>query len=158
MRPEILHALQNDFLIDLTTFGRNTGRPHTIECRFMYENGKVYVSGFPGKRDWLANVTKNPKVFIRLKQSIDVAIAAEGRVVTSEKERRPLLARYMEFWTPINPVEKALRFVVISLTKFWVKTRLPLWGPMLPISRIMKKMPLVEFTLLEEVAQSKLTQ
>ena len=151
IRPEILHALSQDELIELTTYGRKTGQPHIIECRFMYAGDKVYVSGFPGKRDWVANIKNNPKALIHIKQSAEAMIQAEGRVVTREKERRSFLVRYMEFWSPINPIEKLVRFFVINSAKVWIRLGLSMWGPMWPIGRIMKRMPLVEFTLLQEV-------
>ena len=51
MDSAIEHALTSDGLIDITTVGRKTGNPKTIEIAFHNFDGDLYISGFPGKRD-----------------------------------------------------------------------------------------------------------
>jgi hypothetical protein len=54
MDPSIQRALEHDQLIDVTTNGRKSGRPHRIEITFHHLDGVLYISGLPGKRDWFA--------------------------------------------------------------------------------------------------------
>ncbi|MEX2322330.1 MAG: nitroreductase/quinone reductase family protein [Acidimicrobiia bacterium] len=50
--------------IDLTTYGRRSGLPRRIEIWWFHVDGRFIVTGTPGKRDWLANVTARPEVII----------------------------------------------------------------------------------------------
>jgi hypothetical protein len=68
--PAIEHALGQDRIIDITTTGRKSGRPHRIEIMFHYLEGAVYISGLPGRRDWYANHLQNPEMVFHLKQSV----------------------------------------------------------------------------------------
>jgi len=48
--------------IRLTTRGRKTGKPHTVELWFAVDNGKVYVSHEGKETDWMTNIKKNGEV------------------------------------------------------------------------------------------------
>lgn len=50
--------------IDMTTFGRMSGRPSRIEIWWFRFEDRFIITGTPGKRDWLANVSANPRVLI----------------------------------------------------------------------------------------------
>lgn len=50
--------------IDLTTFGRRSGRPARIEIWWFYVDGRFVITGTPGPRDWYANILANPAVVI----------------------------------------------------------------------------------------------
>ncbi len=52
--------------IDLTTFGRKSGKPRRIEIWWFHVNGRFIITGTPGSRDWLANVKANPAVVIHV--------------------------------------------------------------------------------------------
>jgi len=52
--------------IDLTTIGRKSGMPRTIEIWWFHVGGRFVITGTPGKRDWLANVLANPNVTIHV--------------------------------------------------------------------------------------------
>jgi len=51
------------FVGELTTVGRKTGTPRTVELRFVYLEGKFYASSarVNGKH-WCQNMLKNPAV------------------------------------------------------------------------------------------------
>jgi len=53
---------------NLTTIGRKTGKPRTVELRFLYFNGNFYAtsSKVEGKH-WCQNMIKNPVVEIKAK-------------------------------------------------------------------------------------------
>lgn len=50
--------------IELTTFGRRTGLPRSVEIWWFHVGGRFIITGTPGRRDWLANVRANPRVVI----------------------------------------------------------------------------------------------
>lgn len=60
MDAAIQQALDSDRAIDITTIGRTSGQPHWIEIWFHTIDGKLYITGLPGRRDWYANMGANP--------------------------------------------------------------------------------------------------
>jgi deazaflavin-dependent oxidoreductase (nitroreductase family) len=51
----------------ITTTGRNSGKPHTIEIWFALHAGRVYVlSGGGEQSDWVRNIRTNPTVGLRI--------------------------------------------------------------------------------------------
>ena len=60
-------ALKNKaiFVGELTTVGRKTGKPRTVELRFVHTDGKFYASsGRIAGKHWCQNLLKNPAVEI----------------------------------------------------------------------------------------------
>ena len=54
-------------VIHLTTVGRVTGRPHTIEIWFAQHGSTLYMLAGGGTRsDWVRNLTRTPGVRIRV--------------------------------------------------------------------------------------------
>jgi deazaflavin-dependent oxidoreductase (nitroreductase family) len=81
----------------LTTVGRNSGKPHTIEIWFARENGNLYLlSGGGDSADWVRNLRKTPAVKVRIGSR---TIVARAREVTAQDEdmlaRRLLDEKYM---------------------------------------------------------------
>ncbi|MEX0864263.1 MAG: nitroreductase family deazaflavin-dependent oxidoreductase [Acidimicrobiia bacterium] len=62
--PELTEKLASMRTIDLTTYGRKTGRPRRIEIWWFHVDGRFIISGTPGRRDWLANIRANPNVIV----------------------------------------------------------------------------------------------
>ncbi len=51
----------------VTTTGRSSGRPHTIEIWFGLHEGRVYLlSGGGDQSDWVRNIRVNPTVGLRI--------------------------------------------------------------------------------------------
>lgn len=98
MNPEVRSALERGGIIDITTTGRNSGRPHRIEITFHNLNGKVYISGMPGRRDWLANLLANPEFVFHLKRRVVADLRARARPVRDPAERRELLTQITRAW------------------------------------------------------------
>jgi deazaflavin-dependent oxidoreductase (nitroreductase family) len=48
--------------IHLTSTGRKTGKPHTVELWFAVNDGKVYLSHEDEETDWMRNIKKNAQV------------------------------------------------------------------------------------------------
>lgn len=98
MDTRIENALQHDRLIDMTTIGAKSGKPHKIEIAFHYFDGTVYISGLPGKRDWYANLVAHPEFTFHLKQSAHADIPARATPITDEPTRRAVLTRVTANW------------------------------------------------------------
>jgi deazaflavin-dependent oxidoreductase (nitroreductase family) len=95
MNDEIKQALAKDRVIDMTTIGRTSGQPRRKETWFHNIDGKIYLTGTPGKRDWYANMVANPSFTFHLKESARADLAAHARPVTDAVERRAVLSRIL---------------------------------------------------------------
>lgn len=50
--------------IDLITVGRRSGERRRVEIWWFHVDGRFFITGTPGRRDWLANVRSEPRVVI----------------------------------------------------------------------------------------------
>ena len=77
----------------LTTTGRMTGKPHTIEIWFARDEHTLYLlSGNKEKADWVKNLKETAQVKVRLNRSHFVG---EARIIGDKKEAA--LARKLVF-------------------------------------------------------------
>lgn len=75
---------------DLTTIGRKSGLPRTVELRFTYSQGNFYASSSRIKgKHWCQNLMENPAVVITLKGK---KLACVARQLTDDKLRKQILA------------------------------------------------------------------
>lgn len=73
-------------VIDLTTVGRVTGHPHTIEIWFGYREPTIYLlSGGGNRSDWVRNLIRSPEVRVLVG---DREYLGMGRIVTDPHEER----------------------------------------------------------------------
>lgn len=80
----------------LTTRGRRTGKPHTIEIWFgLHGDSLLILAGSGEKADFVRNLRAEPQVEIRLGE---ITYSATGKVITEQKEeqlaRKMLVAKY----------------------------------------------------------------
>jgi len=87
MEEAIHEALEKDLLIDITTSGRKTGMEHRKEVAFHYLDGKVYVTGRPGRRSWYANLLAKPEFIFHIKQSLQRDVPATAIPITDQAHR-----------------------------------------------------------------------
>jgi deazaflavin-dependent oxidoreductase (nitroreductase family) len=82
--------------IDITTTGRRSGHPRRIEICFYRFEDSVYLSGVPGPRtrDWLANLTAEPRFTFHLKNSVVADLPAVATVITDPAERRRIMSDF----------------------------------------------------------------
>lgn len=66
MDPAARQLLATTTTVDLTTFGARSGRPVRIEIWFWEVDGRYFVTGTPGPRDWYANVRADPRVVVHV--------------------------------------------------------------------------------------------
>ena len=99
LRPvdeRIQRALEKDRTIDITTTGRNSGQPRRIEIwRYRYD-GRTFLSGSPGTRDWYANLLADPEFTFHLKGSAQADLPAVARPITDESERQAVIRGILE--------------------------------------------------------------
>ena len=98
-------ALERGGIIDITTTGRQSGRPRRIEIVFFNFDGRVYISGMPGRRAWIANLAADPRLTFHLKQGIQADLPATARIITAESERRRIIERVCATWNRMDRVE-----------------------------------------------------
>jgi deazaflavin-dependent oxidoreductase (nitroreductase family) len=99
MDDRIRRALSRGHLIDITTTGRQSGKPRRIEIVFHNFDGRIYISGMPGRRrSWLANLEAQPEFTFHLKGAVSADLPARARVITDAAERRAVLAKVAEAW------------------------------------------------------------
>lgn len=100
MDEHVRRALSRGNLIDITTTGRQTGRPRRIEIVYHVVDGRLFISGMPSrrKRAWIANLEADPRMTFHLKGTIAADLPATGRVITDEAERRAVLPAIAATW------------------------------------------------------------
>jgi hypothetical protein len=92
----IQRAIENDRTIDITTTGRTSGEPRRIEIwRYRYD-GRTFLSGSPGTRDWFANLVARPEFTYHLKGSAQADLPAVARPITDDAERREVVAGILD--------------------------------------------------------------
>lgn len=96
--PTIQNALDTDETIDITTTGRKSGQPRRTEIWFRRVDGRTYITGTPGTRDWFANLQATPHFVFHLKQSVQADLPATARIITDAEERRRILAAPVMRW------------------------------------------------------------
>ncbi|MFV1960352.1 MAG: nitroreductase/quinone reductase family protein [Acidimicrobiia bacterium] len=90
-----LEGLASTQTIDLTTFGKRSGLPRRIEIWWFNVDGRFFITGTPGKRDWLANVLADPRVIIHVN---GLEIEATASLVADEDSRILVLAHPSTRW------------------------------------------------------------
>jgi deazaflavin-dependent oxidoreductase (nitroreductase family) len=94
MSPDLQQFVDDDFCY-LTTIGRVTGQPHTIEIWFALDGISLYMLSGSHTSDWVKNLLRDPDVVVRLGET---TFAGRARVVAQTDEdalaRRLVLAKY----------------------------------------------------------------
>lgn len=141
---EFREILRHSFVIR-TTFARKDGSPRTLETTFGWSGGReIVLSGFPGKRDWVASLARNSDVVV---DTVEFApgyqIRAEARVLRDREERIPHLFAFIERWSE-RPGFPRRRFAfLLGAVKVNRRLGLPWWGPFYLARRIFDRMPCV---------------
>jgi hypothetical protein len=96
----IRRALSRGHRIDITTTGRQSGRPRRIEIVFHNFDGRIYISGLPRRerRSWLANLDADPSFTFHLKGPVQADLPARARIVDDPLERETVLRRIAQAW------------------------------------------------------------
>lgn len=90
---EAWHSLLSEQFCYLTTTGRRTANPHTIEIWFAAESGgdTLYMLAGGGESaDWVRNIRQDASVYVRLGEQ---TFGGSGRVIADSEEEH--LARLL---------------------------------------------------------------
>ena len=93
-----LKDLANEQFCYLTTTGRVSGKPHTIEIWFALDGSTLYMLAGGGERsDWVRNLKRQPEVQVRIR---DRVFRAPARVVLKETEKETARDLLVEKYQP----------------------------------------------------------
>jgi deazaflavin-dependent oxidoreductase (nitroreductase family) len=91
----------------VTTIGRRTGRPHTIEIWFGERDGTLYLmSGGGDRSDWVRNMRKEPKVSVRIGGEERPGVARFVDDPDEDAAARRLLAAKYQSWREGRPLSR----------------------------------------------------
>ena len=116
MDGAVQQALERDRIIDITTTGRKTGQPRRKEIWLHNIEGRLYITGTPGSRDWYANLGANPRFTLHLKQSAQADLTAQATSIRDRNQRRDIISRIhqkiggnhdLEAWVEGSPLVEA---------------------------------------------------
>lgn len=151
--PAELEQILSDSFYIRTTLIRKDGTPRTIETTFVWSKGgdKIVLSGYPGKRDWVASMSRNSAVTVHTVEFEPwFDIPAEARVIRDLDEKLPRVMAFIEHWS-LRPGFPRTRFkLLLGAVKINRALRLPWWGPFMLAKRIFRGMPCVEITFTGE--------
>ena len=108
-------ALRGEDYCYLTTTGRRTGRPHTIEIWFGMpeDSGPIYLlSGGGDRSDWVRNLVADRRVTVRIGRPEAREAAGRARLVEDHAEdeaARRLLASKYQRWDRSRPMSSWAR-------------------------------------------------
>jgi hypothetical protein len=148
---ELVRILHGSFALR-TTLTRKNGRLRTIETTYWWDGAReIVLSGFPGKRDWVASLARNPRVAIHtveLGPSWD--IDGRARVLRDPVERMPYLMRFIERWMDRPGFPRRRFALALGAVKLNQRLGLGWWGPFRLARRIFDAMPCVVISLVGE--------
>jgi deazaflavin-dependent oxidoreductase (nitroreductase family) len=84
MPPLELASLADADVLYLTTIGRHSGLPRTVEIWFTYHAGKLFLNAERRHvTHWVQNVLQQPQVYVRLKEH---EFAGQARVLDPHRD------------------------------------------------------------------------
>lgn len=96
--PDVDRALSADMTVDITTTGRTSGRSCRIEIWFLNVDGRIFITGTPGPRDWYANLQADEAFTFHLKESVRADLPARAHVVNDRATRRLVFEHPSAVW------------------------------------------------------------
>lgn len=129
---------------------RRSGIPRTVETTYVWDGGRhLVLSGYPGKRDWVANMKANPLLTVHtVEGETCYDIQGKARVLRDRDERTPLLLNFIEHWAKRPGYPRWQFAIILGVLRAHRALRLPWWGPFAMARRTFDRMPCVEIELL----------
>lgn len=142
-------VLNASFVIRVTHRGRRSGLPRVLETTYYWDGrGRIYLSGYPGKRDWVANMGACPDTTVyTVEGGWWFAAPAKARVLRARNERTPYIMEYVRHWLRLGGGQRRMVRWALAAVRVNRALHLPWWGPFYCIRRIFDSMPCVELTL-----------
>ncbi|MEK9659655.1 MAG: hypothetical protein VW450_06915 [Chloroflexota bacterium] len=143
-------ALREGFVVRTLHTGRRTGAPRMVETTYAWDGGEhLLLSGYPGTRDWVANLAERPSATVLVPTLQGVyAIAVEARVLRDRHERTPHLLRFVGRWALRMGPRGWGMAAAVGMLRIHNTLRLPWWGPYALAVRVLDRMPCVELTFI----------
>jgi deazaflavin-dependent oxidoreductase (nitroreductase family) len=91
-------ALARSATVDITTTGRRSGRARRLEIWMLHVDGRFFITGTPGRRDWLANLIADPEISVHVDDDGPVTLAGRAAVVLDDDTRRRVLSDPSAAW------------------------------------------------------------
>ncbi|HUK50974.1 MAG TPA: nitroreductase family deazaflavin-dependent oxidoreductase [Terriglobales bacterium] len=95
MQSTPLDSLKKEHFIYLTTTGRKSGKPHTVELWFASQGNRIFLSHEGQETDWIKNLTKIKQVNVRIGSArfhADGCLASNGE--PRETGKKTLYEKY----------------------------------------------------------------
>jgi deazaflavin-dependent oxidoreductase (nitroreductase family) len=108
-----LDSVKKQKLIYVTTSGRKTGKPHTVEIWFAVADGLVYLSHEGERTDWMKNIAENGQVEAKIgsltfrggaKMTEAGASRERGKKALYEKYYGPAKQEVIDDWFSLSQV------------------------------------------------------
>jgi hypothetical protein len=64
----------------------------------LHIDGRYFITGTPGRRDWLANLAAHPEFTVHLRQHVRADLPARATLVVEQETRRAVLAHAAATW------------------------------------------------------------
>jgi len=151
LNSEIRSILANSFLLHTTFQRESDGKQRTIETTFTWDKGhSIFLSGFPGKRDWVASMMKAARVTVQTVETsasgLHYQLSGHARVLRDRQLRMPHLLDFIDHWSKRGSNYSPFR-IALTLIKLNHRLKLPWWGPFYLARNILDRMPCVEIIL-----------
>ena len=110
--------LADDPTVDITTIGRRSRAPRRIEIWMLDVEGRFFITGTPGSRDWLANLLAQPSLIVHLKRHAHLDLDARAAPVTDPATRRRVVEHLGAHWyrsqTPVDDLVASAPMVEVT--------------------------------------------
>ncbi len=111
--------LEDDPTIDITTTGRSSGLPRRLEIWMLDVDGRFFITGTTGRRDWVANLRADPRLVVHLKRHANADLPARAVFVDDPAMRRTVLEHTSASWyrgqQPLDVLAKTAPMVEIHV-------------------------------------------
>jgi hypothetical protein len=149
--------LATSFFLRTTMRRRKSGGLRTIETTYVWDGDRrMVISGYPGPRDWVANMGANGEVTVSTVEGDRwFETAGTARVVRDRNERVPHLIAFIENWAERPGFPRRRFMFIINAIKINRKLHLPWWGPFYFVRKVLDQMPCVEITFTGEITERR---
>ena len=146
---DLRHILQASFFIRVSHRGRRTGAARVLETTYVWDGvDRIYLSGYPGRRDWVANMHADPDVTVHTVEGARwYDIPARARVVRRRGERMEHVLDFIARWAGRGRGPGAVLRLALGAVRLNHALHLPWWGPFYLARRVLDRMPCVELVL-----------
>ena len=93
---ERLHRAGDRQTLQLTHYGRKTGKPYQVTIWYLVGDDKLYLVSANANRNWVRNVKSRHAISLRIGEEV---FNGDVREITDPQEREPVALPYLHTWT-----------------------------------------------------------